>query len=147
MPTVEQVKNKVLRMMAKNYNITMSDNGIIILRHESVALSVNVEEWKSDTDGCNTVVQISAPILWGVKRTAALYEWVATTGQSYLFGRTACNTSNDATLTTIAFEQNILGDNLDEPELVATVTGLISTANVLDDELQQKFGGKRTIDL
>jgi hypothetical protein len=50
-------------------------------------------------------------------------------------------------LTNVAFEHNILGDNLDEPELVATVTALISTANNLDDELQKKFGGKRTIDL
>jgi hypothetical protein len=147
MPTVEQVKNKVLRMMAKNYNITMADDGDVILRHESAALTVSVSEWYPDEEGRNTVVQVSAPILWEVKRTAALYEWVATTGQSYLFGRTACNTGADASLTNVAFEHNILGDNLDEPELVATVTALISTANNLDDELQKKFGGKRTIDL
>jgi hypothetical protein len=147
MPTVEQVKNKVLRMMAKNYNITMADDGDVILRHESAALTVSVLEWQPDREGRNTVIQVSAPILWEVKRTAALYEWVATTGQEFIFGRTACNVSADSALTNIMFEHNILGDNLDEPELVATVTALISTANDLDDELQQKFGGKRTSDL
>ena len=147
MPTVDQVKNKVLRMMAKNYNITTDDDGDVILRHESAALSVSVLEWQPDREGRNTVIQISAPILWEVKRTAALYEWVATTGQSFIFGRTACNASADAALTHIAFEHNIFGDNLDEPELVATVAALISTANDLDDELQKKFGGKRTSDL
>jgi len=147
MPTVDQVKNKVLRMMAKHYNVSTDDDGDVILRHESAALIVSVSEWHPDEEGRNTVVQVSAPILWEVKRTAALYEWVATTGQSYLFGRTACNAGADASLTNVAFEQNILGDNLDEPELVATVTSLISTANNLDDELQKKFGGKRTSDL
>lgn len=147
MPTVDQVKNKVLRMMAKNYNITTDDDGDVILRHESAACSVSVSEWHPDDEGRNTLVQVSAPILWEVKRTAALYEWVATTGQSFIFGRTACNTGADVALTNIAFEHNILGDNLDEPELLATVTALIATANNLDDELQQKFGGKRTSDL
>ncbi len=146
MPTFDQVKNKVLRMMAKNYNITTADDGDVILRHESAALSVSVVEWHPDQEGLNTVVKVSAPILWEVKRTAALYEWVATTGQTYLFGRTACNAGADASLTNIAFEQNILGDNLDEPELVTTVTALLAIANNLDDELQKKFGGKRTSD-
>ena len=145
MPTVDQVKNKVLRMMAKNYNITTSDDGDVILRHESAALSVSVVEWHPDQEGLNTVVKVSAPILWEVKRTAALYEWVATTGQTYLFGRTACNAGADASLTNVEFEQNILGDNLDEPAEVNQF--YMNLVNDLDDELQKVYGGKKTSDL
>ncbi|RLT30440.1 MAG: hypothetical protein DWI54_06380 [Chloroflexi bacterium] len=147
MPTVEQVRNKVLRMMAKNFEITTTDDETIMVRHESSILSVEVKEWIKDNDGMNTVVVLSASILWNAKRTPALYEWVATTGQSFLWGRVASNLSDVSTETHLNFEHNLLGDNLDEPELVSVVLALLSKANELDDELQKKFGGKRTADL
>ncbi|MFN7470871.1 MAG: T3SS (YopN, CesT) and YbjN peptide-binding chaperone 1 [Roseiflexaceae bacterium] len=147
MPTVEQVKNKVLRLMAKAFKITTTDDETILLWHESAACSVKVEEFDPDEDGQNTVVKVSAPILWNVKRTPVLYEWVATSGQAYMFGRVACNISSQASETNLEFEYNLLGDNLDESELITTVTLLLGTANDLDDELQKKFGGKKTSDL
>jgi hypothetical protein len=147
MPTVDQVKNKVLRLMAKNFEIKTTDSEMIIVRHESSMLSVVVEEWDNDRDGHNTVVKISAYVLWDVKRTPQLYEWVATSGQGYLWGRMACNDADVASETHLCYERNILGDNLDEPELISAVTSLLMKANELDDELQKKFGGKRTADL
>lgn len=147
MPTVEQVRNKVLRMMAKAFKITTTDDETILLWHESAACSVKVREFDKDEDGQNTVVKVSAPILWNVKRTPALYEWVATEGQNFMFGRVACNITSEASETDLEFEYNLLGDNLDEPELTTTVVMLLGTANRLDDELQKKFGGKRSADL
>ena len=134
-------------MMAKAYKITTTDDETILLWHESAACSVKVAEFDKDEDGQNTVVKVSAPILWNVKRTPALYEWVATSGQAYIFGRVACNISSVESETNLEFEYNLLGDNLDEAELITAVLMLLTTANDLDDELQKKFGGKRTADL
>ena len=64
-----------------------------------------------------------------------------------MFGRVACNITSEASETDLEFEYNLLGDNLDEPELTTTVVMLLGTANRLDDELQKKFGGKRSADL
>jgi hypothetical protein len=44
-------------MTAQNYNITMADDGDVILRHESAALTVSVSEWYPDEEGRNTAVQ------------------------------------------------------------------------------------------
>ena len=147
MPTVEQVRNKVLRMMAKEFKITTTDDETIILWHESAACSVEVDELFKDSEGQNTIIKVSAPILWGVKRTPEVYEWVATHGQAYNFGKVVCRVTKDPALTDLTFDQNLFGDNLDEPELTLTVHKLLGTANKLDDELMQKFGGKRTSDI
>lgn len=147
MPTAEQVRNKVLRIMANKFTIKTTDDEEIMLFHESAACLVRVVDWDKEREGRNTLIQVSAPILWNVKRTPALYEWVATEGQTYDIGRIACNNSDKSGETNVEFEHNLLGDNLDEPELTTTVVQLLSQANDLDDELQRKFGGKRAEDL
>ena len=43
----------------------------------------------------------------------------------------------------LGFSQRLLGDYLDEEELTHTVVAIAGTADILDDELQAKFGGKR----
>ena len=147
MPTAEQVRNKVLRMMAKAFKITTNEDETIFLWHESAACTVNVIDWDKEKEGRNTLVQVTAPILWNVTRTPAVYEWVATEGQKYYIGHIACNLSNTAGETNIEFEHHLLGDNLDEPELTTPVIQMLVEANKLDEELQKKFGGKRTADL
>ena len=37
---------------------------------------------------------------------------------------------------------NLLGDDLDEPELMDALDAVVLTGNRLDNELQSKFGGK-----
>jgi hypothetical protein len=144
MPTVEQVRNKVLRMMAKEFKITTTDDETILLWYGSVACSVNVEEFMKDSEGQNTIIKVAAPILWDVKRTPAVYEWVATTGQSFMIGNVACRTAKEPGNTNLFFLHNLFGDNIDEPELTLTVAKLVGTADKLDEELMLKFGGKRT---
>lgn len=149
MPTVDQVKTRVLKMLSSHMNVRMSNDGDVAIRHESTMCLVSVKPW-GDTptnEGHDIIVQVRAPIIWNAKRTAALYEWVATSQNDYLIGRIACYEDNNSSLTNVFFEQNLFGDNLDEPEIVHTVALVLSTANRLDDELVAKFGGKRTIDL
>ena len=146
MPNAEQVKNKVLRMLMSHMDVGLDDDGDIRIRHESAVCWVTVASWGEQTnDGSNTVVLVRAPIIWEVKRTPALYEWVANDGQNVMFGRVACRTASDASLTNVYFEHTLLGDNIDEPEIIHTVRLVITSANRLDDELVAKFGGRKSI--
>jgi hypothetical protein len=146
MPTVEQVRNKVLRILASNFQVKVDDEGDVILTHESAAGFVMVREWFSGKEGREIIVQIQAPILWNVKRTPAVYEWVACTGSGYMMGHVRCTNTENASHTNLVFEHNLIGDNLDENELVNAAALVMITANELDDQLMPKFGGTRTID-
>jgi hypothetical protein len=133
-------------MMAKAFKITTTDDETILLWHESAACSVKVREFDKDEDGQNTVVKVSAPILWNVKRTPALYEWVATEGTAYRIGYVRAVPEEDAGTVSLMFRYAMLADYLDEDELSTAMWTVIGTADDLDDELQQKFGGKRWVD-
>ena len=147
MPTVEQVKNKVLRLMAKEFEVSVDDDGDIVVRYESAICWVSVRDWHADKEGRNTIVQVRSPILWGVKVTPAVCQWVATEGQNYLFGSVSVGIDEGKSEGNLWFTHNLLGDNLDAPELETTVICVLGDANRLDDELQKKFGGKRTSDI
>lgn len=43
----------------------------------------------------------------------------------------------------IFFTHSLLGDYLDEDELVRAVTGMLVVADEIDDELEKQFGGRR----
>jgi hypothetical protein len=146
MPTVDQVKMRVLKMLSSHMDVRMDDDGDILIRHESAVCWVSVNQWgKSTNEGHDIVVQVRAPIIWDVKRTPALYEWVATEGQGFVIGNAACTEDSDPSLTNVFLKHNLIGDNLDEPEIVHTVGLVLSTANQLDDELVVKFGGRKSI--
>lgn len=146
MPTAEQVRNKVLRMMANNFEVKVDDDGDIVVRHESAICWVSVSGWH-EQEGRNTIVRVRAPILWEVPITPAVYQWVATEGQGYLFGAVRVALEQGKSTGNLWFTHTLLGDNLDEPELETTVVCVLGDANRLDDELQKKFGGKRTTDM
>jgi hypothetical protein len=146
MPTADQVKMRVLKMLSNHMSVRIDDDGDILTTHESAVCWVRVKEWGKATDeGMDVVIQVIAPILWDVKRTPALYEWVATEGQGFVFGHVACNSNSNASLTNLFFEHAILGDNVDEPEIVHSVFIMLTTANKLDDDLIGKFGGRKSI--
>jgi hypothetical protein len=148
MPTVDQVKNKVLRMLSSQFDVRTDSDGDIVIKHESAICWVGATQWNNNNEGRDIVVTVTAPVLWEVKRSPKLFEYVATKGQKYMIGRMACNDhKDDLSLTNLFFEYNLLADNLDEPELINATLLILSTANNLDDELQKEFGGKRTSDL
>jgi hypothetical protein len=46
----------------------------------------------------------------------------------------------------LLMSHTLLGDYLDEKELETAMWGVLGAADTWDDELQQKFGGKRWAD-
>lgn len=148
MPTADDVKARVMRMLAKHVQVRVDQDGDIVAQHESAVCFVRCSPFNPghSLGGMDVVVKLFAPILWDVDRTPALYEWVATEGQGFIIGRVACNPTSDRSKTNVFFEYNLLGDNLDEPEVVHALGITLSMANGLDDQLQPRFGGRKSIE-
>ena len=135
---VEVVREKVQRTLtSKLGSVRIDSDGEFVLENESALGFVRVFEWG---DG-QTVVKVWSPLLREVAMTADLYKWVATEGQNYYFGH-ARVISQDGQSGMIVWEHDLLGDYLDEEELMAAVYGVAGTANEIDDDLKSKFGGK-----
>jgi hypothetical protein len=115
----------------------------------STSVAIAVFDWGAGRDGePRSLVRLSAPILFGVPASPALYEWIAKEGGKYFFGHVlASEDSDDPGKLFVMMTHTLLGDYLDEEELAAAMWGVLGSADDLDDELQQRFGGKRLADL
>jgi len=148
MATTDQTMMKIQRLLsssgvraelvpgsASTLQITYSDISTVV--------RVSVHDWGENSDGDpRTVVEIKAPVLFKVKPTPKLFEWVAREGGDYWFGHLSVHDDDSGTVT-IMMRHSLLGDYLDEPELMHALMGVLHTADRLDDEMQKKFGGER----
>lgn len=152
MATVEQTMMKVQRILTgpMGLRIQLDGNAMTVSFSDvSTQVRVQVVDWGTNSDGDpRSLVRVAAPILWGVRPSAELYEWVAREGGGYLFGHVVVfDDGENPGSVFLLMTHTLLGDFLDEEELSAAMWGVLSTADNLDDELQQRFGGKRLADL
>ncbi len=111
------------------------------------AANLRVQDWGKDAEGePRSLVLISALVLRGVTPTPALYEWVARTGGSRWFGHIEVLDDKEPGKVYLIFSHTLLGDFLDEKELSVAMFGVLAAADEWDDQLQQRFGGKRWAD-
>jgi adenylate cyclase len=148
--TVEQTMMKVQRIMTGPMGLKVMVHGDqfrITFHNSSTYLMVRVVEWGTDDAGePRTLVLVSAPILRDLSQTPELFEWVARQGGSRWFGHVEVHGSDESDNVSLLFSHTLLGDYLDQPELETAMWGILSVADNWDDELQQRFGGKRTTD-
>lgn len=151
MADVDVTMMKVQRLLTgpMGLRVTLQGDRISIsFTDSSTRVDVSVYDWGKDKDGDpSSVVQLSCPILWEVDPTPALYEWIARQGGAFYFGHlVAYDDSSAAGKLFLAMTHTLLGDYLDEAELSAALFAMLGTADRLDDELKEKFGGKRLAD-
>jgi hypothetical protein len=150
MATVEQTMMKVQRIMTGPMGLRVMVDGDgfrITFDDASSQLLIRIREWGKDDDGePRTVVLITAPILREVSPNPELFEWVAKKGGSRWFGHVEVHGDEESDNVSLIFSHTLLGDFLDQPELEAAMWGILSAADALDDELKEKFGGKRSTD-
>ena len=151
MATVDQTMMKVQRILTGPMGLRISLQGntmTVTFTDVSTRVNVTVQDWGTDKNGDpQTLVQLSCPILWEVDPTPALFEWIARQGGNFYFGHvTAYDDSTSPGKVFLLFSHTLLGDYLDEEELSSAMWGVLTTADKLDDELKQKFGGKRLSD-
>ena len=149
MANVDQTMMKVQRILTGPMGLRISLSGssiIVTFTDVSTRVNVNVQDWGVDKNGDpQTLVQLSCPILWEVDPSPALFEWIAR--QSYYFGHiTAHDDTSAPGKLFLLMSHTLLGDYLDEEELNSALYAILGTADKLDDELKQKFGGKRLAD-
>ena len=92
-----------------------------------------------------TLVNLSSPILFEVPLTAALYEEVARRTGKFRFGSICLREEEGKG--NLFFEGAVVGDTLDEDELLFPLMAIVTTADQLDDEWRPRFGGRRLQEL
>jgi hypothetical protein len=124
------------------------DSFSIRFQDTSTSVQMRVQEWGKDKEGDpRTLVLISSLILKGVTPSPALFEWVARQGGSRWFGHVEVYDDDAAPGTVyLMMSHTLLGDYLDEKELESAMWAVLGAADTWDDELQQRFGGKRWIE-
>lgn len=151
MATVEQTMMKVQRILTGPLNLSIQLHGSTLsvsFADMSTQVHISVLDWGTNQDGePRTIVRVSAPILRSVDPSADLYEWVAREGSNYIFGHvTMIDDTEDPGRLFLLMTHTLLGDYLDQDELASAMWGVLGTADDLDDQLQQRFGGKRWVD-
>jgi hypothetical protein len=148
--TVEQTMMKVQRIMTGPMGLNVMVHGDqfrITFRNASTYLMVRVVDWGLDeTDEPRSLVLVTSPILHDVPATPELYEWVARHGGSRWFGHVEVHNSDESDNVDLLFSHTLLGDYIDQAELETALWAILGAADAWDDELQQKFGGKRSTD-
>lgn len=148
MATVEQTMMKVQRILTGPMGLKVmleGDRFRVSFHDASTYLTILVRDWGTSDDGePRTVVLVTAPILWGVTPGPELFEWVAREGGARWFGHVEVHDSGVEGKVDLIYSHTLLGDFLDRPELEAAMWGLLAAADTWDDELQPRFGGKRS---
>lgn len=151
MATVDQTMMKVQRILTGPMNLRIQLQGDTIsvsFSDASTQVHIRIIDWGKNKDGePRSLVRLSAPILRGVQPAPALYEWLAREAPRNWFGNIAVWDDEESKgMLALTFGHTLLGDYLDEEELRAALYAILGTADELDDQLQQKFGGKRWAD-
>jgi hypothetical protein len=138
MPTVDDVKAKVQRILQGNLGrVEIDSDGDFVVRNESAVVFVRVTEGFGDG---GVVVRANCPMVADVPVTPELTMWVATEGQNFIIGSVSLDVRENG-LGWLHFRQTIIGDDLDESELMGTIIPVALTSNRLDNELRDRFGG------
>jgi len=137
-PSLQQLANRVERYLDHIVSHYDKGDGYYRFRYESTALIVVPLQWGEQ----HTMVRIAAGVLLEIDPSPLLWETIARTNKDYLIGK-LCYWPEDRSL---LYEYFMLGDYLDEEELLTALTMVAYTADHLDDELQKILGGRRIFD-
>jgi hypothetical protein len=129
----EKVQKRIEEILsAAGYPYTVED-GRARVEYGSTAVFISAHQWQERY----TIVELVAPVLQEVPASPALLERLNEQNEKLYFGKAYWR--NDE----VWLAHNLLGDRLDNEELIASVGILAVVADHLDDELKKKFGGRR----
>lgn len=137
MDVVAETRRKVQHYLTKHGRVEIDEDGDFSFREGSTRVFIRVLDW-GDND---TIVSVWAIVAGNVPATPALFEHVATTTDDYWLGHLSVDVQDDATALVI-FSHRLLGNVLDEEELMHAAMAVATTADRLDDEIVGRFGGR-----
>jgi hypothetical protein len=134
---------KVQRILADFLSdVRLNDRGGFMIPYESTMVVCEPRNLEGD----RTAVLIFALMNQMVPVTPALFEWVATNTDNFMFGHIGMRVTEDGKHANLVFTHTLLGDYLDPEELKQAVGAIATTADELDEEIQDRFGGERWVD-
>lgn len=134
---VLEVKDKVQRWLTEFLSrIEVDRDGNFTFQHGTSRVFVSVRDWAED----HVVVRVYAPTNFDVPPSPELFRFVATNADSRIFGRLSATERDTGVM--IAFDHVLLGDTLDPDELRLAVIAVAGTAEGIDKEIRDKFGGR-----
>ena len=150
MSTMAEAQAKVLKMLTEGVGVqvTVKKEGLLQVGFADTSTAVFFEFSEQEFDGkapTQAFVHITSPILREVPESDELYKWVAIIGTGYRIGCVEAFPEENQTVF-LRYKYVLLADFVDEDELSTAMWCVLHTANRLDDELKEKFGGKRWID-
>ena len=133
-----EVKDRVQRYLSEMLSrFDVDDKGRFSFRFGSSRIFLSVLDLKNG----DIVVRIDSPVLLEVPLSPELYKYIALHSDDYIFGHLSLSERNDLGL--VMLSHTLLGDYLDAEELHSAVGAVAGTADSMDDELQEVFGGRR----
>tara|TARA_B100001250_G_C19773150_1_gene778210 strand:- start:545 stop:1012 length:468 start_codon:yes stop_codon:yes gene_type:complete len=142
----KEIQDKVQRILAKNYSVRLGPDEDYMLKSGSTFVNVSVKDpvfSPTTKEEDAYYVRVYAPLLDDVEASNELFEYVSTAGLGGLVGLSLSlqeNPSNPGHYALI-LGSTILGNFLDEDELVNAVTICGYVADQNDDDLASMFGG------
>jgi hypothetical protein len=135
----QQVYSQVAAILeASSLTWTETSAGGIFIRFSSAGVSIELVGW-----GAQTLIQISSNVLSGVQAAVeSVLREVNQLNTISQFGRWVYY----AEAGTISVEYDLLGDHLQENELMTGLAALARLADHHDDQLQQRLGGCRSFE-
>ncbi len=136
------VKDKVQRYIAEVAGTVQIDSdGDFTFRTGSSQMWVSVSKVEKTGSYAEFVaVKVFANTNNRVPASPALYEYVATEGR-YRIGALRCSRKDDGVR--VWLEHTLMGNFLDPAELYMTINYIGATADWVDDQIRQRFGGDR----
>jgi len=151
MSTVELTRMKIQRMLTgpMGLRVVLEGDAIEIrFSDSSTRLRIQVLPWGQDEEGeTRAAVLVTAPILYEVPVSPELFEWIAREGGARWFGHVEAQGEEGSETVHLVFSHTLLGDYLDQAELETAMWGILQVADGWDDELQERFGGRRWADV
>jgi alpha-glucuronidase len=138
MAAEDDVRDRVQHYLTKHFRVGLEKGGGFSVDHESTRGFVFVHG-----QGDRVVVQVEAVVAFNVPESREMLEHVATQSDAYLFGHLAIRPSRNKEQVYMAlFVHSLLGDYLDEEELMNAVVAVVGTANRIDNDFVARFGGE-----
>jgi Putative bacterial sensory transduction regulator len=136
---LSEVRDQVATIMSELVGgLQLNPGGDLSFRYETVKVFVNVRPLGDDS----TVVNVFSITNAELTPSPELFEFVARHSDDWMFGHLALlDEGENSTEVALVFRHTLLGDYLDPEELAAAVAAVATTADTIDDQVKEQFGG------
>ncbi len=130
---VEEVQQRVVEILAASGYPHAVDGARVRVERGSSAVFISAHEWQERY----VMIELLSPVLSGVAVSEGLMQKLNALNEKLYFGKVYWRDGE------VWLAHNLLGDHLDNAELIASVGMIAVVADRIDDELQKRFGGRR----